>query len=54
VAPLLRERRARPDGGLFTRLASSANATDADDATRRQGWACECCVGEYERALLRP
>lgn len=54
VAPLLRDHGARPASGLFTRLTSAADAADAAHAARRQGWACECCLGEYERALLRP
>ena len=41
----LRPQRAAPLRGLFTGLASGRSA--------RARWACECCVPEAERALLR-
>ncbi len=44
VAPLLRARSA-PRTGLFTGLESAADVT--------QRWHCECCVPEFERALMR-
>ena len=44
VAPLLRARSA-PRTGLFTGLESATDVT--------QRWHCECCVPEFERALMR-
>jgi nicotinamide riboside kinase len=48
VAPLLRGPASPRAKGLFTGLGATAGARP------HRSWTCECCVAEYERALLRP